>query len=156
MAPGPQSDPCSGGLGVTKPVAEPTSTRSASSRSTASHDQSDIQGTLRGAGLAPAGAAATELEAGPRRGSAAFRAALEEVIAGADSTAEAEFINLIKSSDLPSDHQPADSHPGRTAAPAATHPRRTGPLVAPSARHALGQPGLPHPAAVRGYQTTPL
>jgi hypothetical protein len=39
-----------GGPGATKPVAEPTSTRSASSRSPASHDQSDIQGTLRGPG----------------------------------------------------------------------------------------------------------
>src|SRR5215475_3497649 len=33
MAPGPRSVPCSSGPGVTKPVAEPTSTRSASSRS---------------------------------------------------------------------------------------------------------------------------
>jgi len=35
---------------TSQPAAEPTSTRSASSRSTASHDQSDIQGTLRGPG----------------------------------------------------------------------------------------------------------
>ena len=39
-----------GGPGVTKPAAEPTSTRSASSRSPASRDQSDIQGTLRALG----------------------------------------------------------------------------------------------------------
>src|SRR5580693_2178826 len=50
-AAGPRSVPCltwfeavvTGGPGVTKPAAEPTWTRSASSRSTASHDQSDIQ-----------------------------------------------------------------------------------------------------------------
>jgi hypothetical protein len=42
-----------------------------------------------------------ELEAGPRKGSGALRAALEDVIAGADSAAEAELIRLIKASDLP-------------------------------------------------------
>jgi hypothetical protein len=42
-----------------------------------------------------------ELEAGPTRGSAPLRAALEEVIAGADSTVEAELMNLIKASGLP-------------------------------------------------------
>jgi hypothetical protein len=42
-----------------------------------------------------------ELEAGPKQGSASLRAALEEVAAGADSAAEAEFIALIKASGLP-------------------------------------------------------
>src|SRR6185437_814720 len=42
-----------------------------------------------------------ELRAGPKHGSAALRAALEDVIAGADSAAEAELIRLIKASDLP-------------------------------------------------------
>jgi hypothetical protein len=42
-----------------------------------------------------------ELEAGPKQGSAALRAALREVAAGADSVAEAEFIALIKASGLP-------------------------------------------------------
>ena len=42
-----------------------------------------------------------ELRAGPNQGSASLRAALADVIAGADSVAEAEFIALIKASDLP-------------------------------------------------------
>jgi hypothetical protein len=42
-----------------------------------------------------------ELRAGPKQGSAALRAALEDVIAGADSVAEAELIALIKASGLP-------------------------------------------------------
>ncbi|HET7016115.1 MAG TPA: hypothetical protein VFI65_19495 [Streptosporangiaceae bacterium] len=42
-----------------------------------------------------------ELRAGPRQGSAALRAALEDVIAGADSAAEADLIRLIKASGLP-------------------------------------------------------
>jgi hypothetical protein len=42
-----------------------------------------------------------ELRASPSQGSAALRVALEEVAAGADSVAEAEFIALIKASGLP-------------------------------------------------------
>jgi hypothetical protein len=42
-----------------------------------------------------------ELQAGPKQGSAALREALKDVIAGADSAAEAEFITLIKASGLP-------------------------------------------------------
>jgi hypothetical protein len=47
------------------------------------------------------GQLAAELRAGPKQGSAALRVALEDVVAGADSTAEADLVNLIKSSDLP-------------------------------------------------------
>ena len=52
-------------------------------------------------GKCTVGQLAAELEAGPRKGSALLRAALEDVIAGADSTAEAELIALIKASGLP-------------------------------------------------------
>ena len=52
-------------------------------------------------GKCTVGQLAAELAAGPKQGSAAMRTALADVAAGADSAAEADFINLIKRSGLP-------------------------------------------------------